>query len=80
MASRKVRTITPGKDLDETPVWSPAGGRIAFVRTLIPSGTQNRPPEELWTIGADSPGARQLTHNSRSDIAPSWSPNGRSIV
>ncbi len=80
MASGRVRTITSGKDLDETPAWSPAGGRIAFVRTLIPLGTQTGPPPEIWTIGSDGRGARQLTHNSLDDLAPSWSPNGRWLV
>ena len=75
-----VRTITSGRDLDETPAWSPAGGRIAFVRTIIPLGTRPGPPEEIWTVGTYGGSARQLTRNSVSDIAPAWSPTGRWLV
>lgn len=75
-----VRAITSGRNLDETPTWSPTGGRIAFVATIIPTGTMTGPPEEIWTIGTGGRGARQLTHNSVSDIAPAWSPNGRALV
>jgi TolB protein len=80
IAHGTVRPITPGWDLDETPAWSPTGGRIAFVRTIIPSGTRTGPPEEIRTIGTDGGGARQLTRNWVSDIAPAWSPTGRSLV
>jgi Tol biopolymer transport system component len=80
MARGTVRTITPGRELDETPVWSPNGGRIAFVRTMIPLGNQTGPPEEIWTIGTNGRGPRQLTHNSVSDTAPAWKPTGRQLV
>jgi TolB protein len=80
MARGTVRAITPGRDLDETPAWSPVGGRIAFVRTIIPLGTRTAPPEEIWTIGINGRNARQLTHNRLSDIAPAWSPTGRALV
>lgn len=80
MARGTVRSITAGRDLDETPAWSPAGGRIAFVRTIIPLGTRTGPPEEIWTVVTDGGGARRLTHNRISDIAPAWSPTGRWLV
>jgi TolB protein len=80
MVRGSVRTVTPGRDLDETPAWSPAGGRIAFVRTVIPLGTRPGPPEEIWTIGTDGRGARQLTRNRVSEIAPAWDPSGRRLA
>jgi TolB protein len=80
MARGTVRSVTPGWDLDETPASSPAGGRIAFVRTIIPSGTRTGPPEEIWTISTNGRGARQLTRNQISDLAPAWSPSGRQLV
>lgn len=80
MAHGSVRAVTPGQQLDETPKWSPAGDRIAFVRTVIPSGSQVGPPEEIWTIATDGRAARQLTHNSVSDTAPAWSPTGRWLI
>jgi TolB protein len=80
LARGSVRAITAGQQVDETPRWSPAGGRIAFVRTMIPSGSEIGPPEEIWTIGTDGRAARQLTRNSVSDTAPAWSPTGRWLV
>jgi Tol biopolymer transport system component len=80
IAAGAVRPITTGRDLDETPSWSPGGGRVAFVRTMIPSGNRIGPPEEIWTIHTDGRAARQLTHNSVSDMAPAWSPAGRWLV
>ncbi len=50
------------------PVWSPDGGRIAFV-----SGIDNG---EIWTIGPDGRGARRLGMGSD----PAWSPDGGMIA
>jgi Tol biopolymer transport system component len=80
MQTGSIRAITTGANLDETPAWSPAGERIAFVRTIIPTGSQTGPPEEIWTMGIGALSARQLTHNSVSDVAPAWSPTGRWLV
>lgn len=80
IARRTVRTISSGRYLDETPAWSPTASRIAFVGTVIPLGAQSGPPQEVWTVGTNGRGARQLTHNRLSDIAPAWSPTGRWIV
>jgi Tol biopolymer transport system component len=48
------------------PVWSPDGGRIAFVdasRTKLP---------HIWSIGADGKNARQETHGNLVDLSPDW--------
>jgi Tol biopolymer transport system component len=80
IARGTTRAITSGQALDETPAWSPLADRIAFVRTVIPTGNATGPPEDIWTIAPNGRSARQLTHNSVSDVAPAWSPSGRSIV
>jgi Tol biopolymer transport system component len=80
MTRRTVRAITAGRDLEETPAWSPGGGQIAFVRTVIPLGNQTGPPEEIWTVSTSGGGARQLTHNLVSDTAPAWSPTGHLLA
>jgi TolB protein len=48
------------------PVWSPDGGRIAFVH-----GTSRTPPH-IWTMRRNGEGGRQLTHGSRPDVRPDW--------
>jgi TolB protein len=45
--------------------WSPSGNTIAFVRG-----------DDLWTIGADGKGQRQLTTTSLYEGNPSWRPGG----
>jgi Tol biopolymer transport system component len=48
------------------PVWSPDGGRIAFVhasQTTLP---------HIWSIGADGKKVRQETHGSLVDLSPDW--------
>lgn len=53
-------------------VWSPDGASIAFA-----SGSPHGIPN-LWVVKADGTGFRQLT--ARGANAPSWTPDGKSIV
>lgn len=48
------------------PVWSPDGGRIAFVHA---SGST---PPHIWSIGADGKNLLQETHGSLPDLSPDW--------
>ena len=48
------------------PVWSPDGGRIAFVHA-----SKTTPPH-IWSIGADGKNLRQETHGSLVDLSPDW--------
>jgi TolB protein len=48
------------------PVWSPDGGRIAFVHT------SRKTLPHIWSIGADGKKLRQETHGSRVDLSPDW--------
>jgi len=59
------------------PTWSPDGERIAFsdYRTAL-----NKPPLDLYTIGADGNGRRWLTRSPGDEFQPAWSPNGRMIL
>ncbi|MHB1457821.1 MAG: hypothetical protein ACYC0V_13005 [Armatimonadota bacterium] len=52
--------------------WSPDGTMIAFA-----SGTPHGIPN-LWTVKSDGTGFRQLTN--RGANAPSWTPDGKSII
>ena len=61
-----VRRLTNHPASDLAPTWSPSGTQIAFVsdRTGTP---------QIYTIGADGQGMRQVTHEAYAD-RPSWSP------
>jgi TolB protein len=55
-------------------VWSPDGYHIAFV-------SEHTGSDDIWVIGADGQGLRQLTRNSWEwEKHPSWSPDGWYIV
>ena len=56
------------------PVWSPDGGRIAFV-------SQEGGSEDVWVISADGSNPVNLTPKSKqTDRHPSWSPDGSQIT
>jgi hypothetical protein len=55
------------------PVWSPDGGRIAFVSDE--GGTQ-----DLWIVEKSGANLRRLTRDVFLDASPTWTPDGGSIV
>jgi dipeptidyl aminopeptidase/acylaminoacyl peptidase len=74
------RQLTEGDWDDHGPVWSPDGGRIAFVsdrredRWIWPGG-------DVWTVDRDGGGLRQLTEGTKLGAErPAWSPDGGRLV
>lgn len=58
---------------DIHPRWSPDGARIAF--------SSNRTGHyEIWTVGADGTGLRQVTAGPGEKTWPAWSPDGSRIL
>jgi Tol biopolymer transport system component len=56
------------------PVWSPDGGRVAFV-------SQESGSEDVWVISADGSNPYNLTPKSKqTDRHPSWSADGSQVV
>lgn len=64
-------TDHPGDDTD--PALSPDGKRIAF--TSRSSDVKG----DIWVMGVDGSGKRQVTGRTTSDAAPCWSPSGRAL-
>ena len=72
--SDQVTRLTYNDALDQTPVWSPDGERIAFVS----GGNLN---SDIYVMNADGSGITRLTHNNDASIRrPAWSPDGERIA
>jgi TolB protein len=69
----------PGRPDVQAPVWSPGGGRIAFL-------SRREGGKEVYVVSADGSGQRRLTGDARfpaytgAKSTPTWSPNGRQIL
>ncbi len=57
--------------------WSPQGGKLAFIGSLIRDGDSMG---ELYTINTDGSDLLRVTTNSTADYHPSWSANEQSIA
>jgi len=60
------------------PSWSPDGGTIAFSR--CPRGSGTAQACDIWLVGSDGKGLRNLTPGDREESAPVWSPDGRYLA
>src|SRR5262245_10932327 len=60
----------------EAVAWSPDGTRLAFAADDLPAHEDSN----LYVVGADGRGLRQLTHGLLGVSALAWSPDGRSIA
>lgn len=74
MENRIVKeVVVPGVPAISNPAWAPNSNRIAF--TGLVDGQS-----DLFVYDLDSQATQRLTHDWYSDIQPSWSPDGQSIV
>jgi dipeptidyl aminopeptidase/acylaminoacyl peptidase len=69
---RDPHPLTAGPD-DSTPVWSPDGSRVAFVR-------DGDGPPQLWLLTVATGGLARLTGLPFGAGRPTWSPDGRRIA
>ncbi|MFY9730442.1 MAG: S9 family peptidase [Candidatus Acidiferrales bacterium] len=83
LADRKIKQVTFGDYDDSDPAWSPDGKSIAFTsnRTAEPDSNFN---SDIWIVHTDSGDpAKSLVHvttNPAEDLAPTWSPDGKTIA
>jgi dipeptidyl aminopeptidase/acylaminoacyl peptidase len=75
------RQLTFGDRRDSSPVLSPDGTRLAFVR----AGESNADDDEdagtqIWILPLDGGEARQVTRLENGADRPRWSPDGRALV
>jgi dipeptidyl aminopeptidase/acylaminoacyl peptidase len=76
--------ITPSRAVFELPALSaaqisPAGDRIAWVRTQVNKET-GKSESQIWLANADGSGKRQLTQVGTGNSQPTWSPDGATIA
>lgn len=83
--ARPLTTLTAPNADSSSPVWSPAGSKLAFVslRAIDGSNAANPiPTTNIWVINADGTGRQpltMLTNGANSDF-PAWSPDGTKVA
>jgi Tol biopolymer transport system component len=78
-----LRQLTTDPATDQYPAWSPDGKTIAYDNAGASEQTQDpqfSKSAEIFTVPADGGPIARLTHNNGSDAAPSYSPDGKTIV
>lgn len=67
------KRLTPFKNNDGFPSWSPDGKQIAFCSNR--NGNM-----DIFVMNADGSDVRRLTTNEANDSVPTWSPDGKQIA
>jgi Tol biopolymer transport system component len=64
-----------------SPVYSPDGSRIAFVRSTMEYEGNPEGSTDLYVVNADGTGIRRLTRTpGRNELFPSWDPSGERLA
>jgi dipeptidyl aminopeptidase/acylaminoacyl peptidase len=73
----RARRLTSGAVRDSSPMISPDGSQVAFVRTAV----GDEPADgQLWVAPLDGGDPWQLTHLPYGAATPRWSPDGRRLA
>ena len=78
IATRKIETLTSGRDDDDSPSWSPDGKWLAFVRSVL-SEPDRAGNEDVFVVEARVGAApRRVTDFAGPDNGrPAWGPDGK---
>lgn len=64
-----------------SPVYSPDGTRIAFLRSTMRNEENREGSSDLYVVNADGTGLRRLTRTpGRTELYPSWDPSGERLA
>lgn len=71
---RGLRQVTSGPAADDSPSWSPDGGRLVF------SSTGEDPAGDIYTLPVSGGAPTRLTADPAADTQPAWAPTGSRIA
>ena len=77
-AARPLDVASPGRSL--SPVWSPDGTRIAFLRAPADAAGNVAGPADLYVGPASGGSAQQIAPSAGHEADPVWSPDGTRIA
>ena len=69
----RVQNLTESPDVDDAPVVSPNGRKIAFVRGM-------RPTTDIYVMNADGSGQTQRTGAAEEERDPAWGPDSSALA
>jgi hypothetical protein len=70
----------PSQFSDTTPMWSPNGSEIVFVRSLYDTSCSYPWVDQIFSMAADGSSVTDLTPSDCTDSNPVWSPDGTKIA
>ena len=65
--------VTNNVEMDDNPVWSPDGTKIAFASNRY--GNQ-----DIFVVAADGGKPKRITYHTGAEVPSSWTPDGKSIL
>ena len=69
----KAVPLTDNVEMDDRPVWSPDGTKIAFASDRFGNN-------DVFVVDADGGRPKRITYNSGADIPSSWTADGKSVL
>jgi hypothetical protein len=74
------QVLVTGTGSNAMPAWLPGGHELVFHSRRKEAKQHDFPTRNIWKVGADGSGERQLTHGTKDEYHPSISPDGRKLL